>query len=66
MSTQIDDSISYDDNHYVCMFGFVCLGFMAYQPFRGYLMPKSFYTYILDIEDLVWLKFIAYQPLLVI
>ena len=32
----------------------------------GYLMPKSLYTYILDIWDLVWLGFMAYQPLSVI
>ena len=29
----------------------------------GYLMPNSVYTYILNIYDLVWLAFIAYQPL---
>ena len=32
----------------------------------GYLMPNPLYTYILDIYDLVWLYFIAYQLLLVI
>ena len=32
----------------------------------GYLMPNPFYTYILDIYDLVWLGFMAYQSLLVI
>ena len=26
-------------------------------------MPNHFYTYILDIYDLVWLSFMAYQPL---
>ena len=29
----------------------------------GYLMPNPFYTYILNILDLVWLGFIAYQQL---
>ena len=29
----------------------------------GYLMPSPFYTYILNIYDLVWLGFMAYQPL---
>ena len=29
----------------------------------GYLIPNHLYTYILDIYDLVWLGFIAYQPL---
>ena len=32
----------------------------------GYLMPNPLYTYILNIYDLVWLGFTAYQPLLVI
>ena len=29
----------------------------------GYLMPNPFYTYILNIYDLVWLGFMTYQPL---
>ena len=29
----------------------------------GYLMANPFYTYILNIYDLVWLDFMAYQPL---
>ena len=29
-------------------------------------MPNPLYTYILDIYDLVWFGFMAYQPLLVI
>ena len=29
-------------------------------------MPNALYTYILNIYDLVWLGFIAYQPLEVI
>ena len=29
----------------------------------GYLMPNPFYTYILTINHLVWLGFMAYQPL---
>ena len=32
----------------------------------GYLMPNPLYTYILNIYDLVWLSFMAYQPLKVI
>ena len=28
-----------------------------------YLMPNPLYTYILNISDLVWLGFMAYQPL---
>ena len=29
----------------------------------GYLMPNSLYTYVLNIYDLVWSSFMAYQPL---
>ena len=29
----------------------------------GYLMANPLYTYILNIYDLVWLGFMAYQPL---
>ena len=29
----------------------------------GYLMPNPLYTYILNIYDLVWLGFMAYQLL---
>ena len=29
----------------------------------GYLMSNLLYTYILDIYDLVWFGFLAYQPL---
>ena len=32
----------------------------------GYFMPNPVYTYISNMYDLVWLGFIAYQPLLVI
>ena len=29
----------------------------------GYLLPNPLYTYILNINDMVWLGFMAYQPL---
>ena len=32
----------------------------------GYLMTNPFYAYIFNIYDLVWLGFMAYQPLFVI
>ena len=32
----------------------------------GYLMPNTLYTYTLNIYDLVWLGFMAYQSFLVI
>ena len=44
------------------IYDLVWLGFMAYQPLKGYLMPNPLYTYILNIYDLVWLDFMAYQP----
>ena len=43
------------------IYDLVWLGFMAYQPLQGHLMPKPLYTYILNIYDLVWLGFMAYQ-----
>ena len=41
----------------------VWLGFYGISTIVGYLMPNPLYTYILDIYDLVWLGFMAYQPL---
>ena len=38
------------------------LGFMA-SSIVGYLMQNPLYTYILNIYDLIWLGFMAYQPL---
>ena len=32
----------------------------------GHFMPNPLYTYIFDTYDLVWLGFMAYQPLWVI
>ena len=45
-------------------FGWV--GFYDLSNIVGYLMPNPLYAYILNIYDLVWLGFMAYQPLLVI
>ena len=38
-------------------------GFYGISTIIGHLMQNSFYTYILNIYDLVWLGFMAYQPL---
>ena len=38
-------------------------GFYGISTIVGYLMPNSDHTYILNIIDLVWLVFMAYQPL---
>ena len=48
----------------MCLFGLVW--FYGISTIVGYLMPNPLYTYILNIYDLVWLGFMAYQPLLVI
>ena len=41
----------------------VLVGFYGISTIVGYLMPNPLYTYILNIYDLVWLGFMAYQPL---
>ena len=50
--TRIAVFISYGDNDYTTGTSIV-----------GDLMPNPLYTYILDIYDLVWLGYMAYQPL---
>ena len=42
-------------------FDWVC--FYGISTIVGYLMPNPLYTYLLNISDLVWLGFVAYQPL---
>ena len=37
--------------------------FYGISTFVGHLLPNPLYTYILNIYDLVWLAFMAYQPL---
>ena len=44
----------------------IWFGFNGISTIIGYLMPNPLYTYISNIYDLVWLGFMAYQPLLVI
>ena len=39
------------------------VGFYGISTIVGYLMPDPVHTYILNIYDLVWLGFMAYQPL---
>ena len=46
---------------YILAFGWV--GFYGILTNVGYLMPNPLYTYILNIYDLVWLGFMAYQLL---
>ena len=42
---------------------FGLVGFYGISTIIGHLMPNPFYTYMLKIYDLVWLGFMAYQPL---
>ena len=42
------------------LFGLVW--FYAISTIVGYLMPNPLYTYVLNIYDLVWFGFMAYQP----
>ena len=42
------------------------VGFYGISTIVGYLMPNPLYTYMLNIYDLIWLGFMAYQPLWVI
>ena len=52
---------------YQCnVLGLVVVCFYGISTFVGYLMPNPVYTYILNIYDLVWFGFMAYQPLQVI
>ena len=51
---------------YIKCIGFGLVGFYCISTNVGYLMSNPLSTYILDIYDLVWLGFMAYQPLLVI
>ena len=49
----------FEDNSYLV--GLV--GFYGISTIVGYLMPNPLYTYILDIYNLVWFGFMAYQTL---
>ena len=42
---------------------FSLVGFYGISTIVGYLMPNPLYTSIKNIYDLVWLGFMAYQPL---
>ena len=48
---------------YIKCIWFGLVGFYGISTIIGYLMPNPFYTYILNIYDLVGLGFMAYQPL---
>ena len=44
----------------------VMVWFKVISTISGYLMPNPFYTYLLNIYDLVWFSFMPYQPFQVI
>ena len=48
---------------YIRYIWFALIGFNCISTITVYLMPNPLYTYILDIYDLLWLGFMAYQPL---
>ena len=48
------------------MIWFGLVGFYGISTIVGYLLPNNLYTYTLNIYDLVWFGFMAYQPLQVI
>ena len=52
-----------ENNTGVIMVWFGLVWFYGISTIVGYLMPNPLYTYILNIYDLVWLGFMAYQPL---
>ena len=51
---------------YIKYIGFSLVGFYGISTNLGYLMSNPLHTYILNIYDLGWLGFMAYQLLLVI
>ena len=48
---------------YIKYIWFGLVGFYGISTIVGYLMPNPFYTYPLNIYDLAWLDFMAYQTL---
>ena len=48
---------------YIKYIWFGLVRFYGISTIVGYLMQNPLYTYILNIYDLVWLGFMAYQPL---
>ena len=47
---------------YIKYIWFGLVWFYGISTIVGYLMPNPLYTYILNIYDLVWFGFMAYQP----
>ena len=56
-------SAGYHVTIYIRYIFFGLVGFYGISTIVAYVMPNPFYTYILDIYALVWLGFMAYQPL---
>ena len=66
ISTIVGYSMPNAFHTYILNIWFGLVGFYGISTIVGYLMPNHLYTYILNIYDLVWLGFMAYQPLSVI
>ena len=47
---------------YIKYIWFDVVGLYAISSILGYLMLNPLYTYMLNIYDVVWLGFMAYQP----
>ena len=48
---------------YIEYIGFGLVGVYGISNIVGHFMPNPLYTYILNIQDLVWFGFMAFQPL---
>ena len=48
---------------YIYSIWYGLVGFYGISTIVVYLMPNTPYTYILNIYDLLWMGFMAYQPL---
>ena len=49
------------ENYWLPILTVVWFGFYGISTIIDYLMPNPLYTYLLNIYDLVWLGFMAYQ-----
>ena len=48
---------------YIKYIGFILVSFYGISTILVYLILNPLYTYILNVQDFVWLGFMAYQPL---
>ena len=48
---------------YIKYIGFGLVGIYGISTIVAYLLPNPIYTYMLNINNLVWMGFMVYQPL---